>query len=194
MISGEAPGRPPTEQELKIPVADLGEVRRRLGAVGASCTSSARLEINVLFDNAAGELTASRRVLRLRYAGGSWLLTLKGPPIYRGAVKEREELETRVDDGEVVTAVLDRLGFRPSMRYEKERETWQLGEVEVALDHTPMGEFVEIEGPVEHLEDAAYRLGLDPERAVRLSYVGLWRSYREEHPELDLPIHMVFGA
>lgn len=194
MGSGEAAGRPPTEQELKIPVADLEPLRKRLAAAGATRTTPAGLEMNVLFDNPTGELTASRHVLRLRYAGGSWLLTLKGPPVYRGAVKEREELETRVDDGNMVTAVLDRLGFRPVVRYEKERESWRLGEVEVALDHTPMGDFVEIEGPIERLEDAAHRLELDPQQAVRASYVALWQSYREQHPELDLPIHMVFGA
>lgn len=194
MGAGEAAGQPPTEQELKIPVSELGPVRERLAATGAARTSPARLEINHLFDNAAGELAASGHALRLRYVGGSWLLTLKGPPLYRGAVKERQELETRVDDGNVVTAVLERLGFRPSMRYEKERETWQLGEVEVALDHTPMGDFVEIEGAIGDLEGAARRLDLDPRRAVPASYVALWRIYREQHPELDLPVHMVFSA
>jgi adenylate cyclase, class 2 len=194
MGSGKAASRPPIEQELKIPVTDLGPVRARLEAAGGELTTPAHLETNLLFDNAAGELATSRLALRLRRVDCGWVLTLKGPPVYRGAVKEREELETQVEDGKTVVAILERLGFRPVVRYEKERESWRLGEVDVALDHTPMGDFVEIEGRLEHLDAAARRLDLDPQRAVPDSYVALWNSYREEHPELELPIHMVFGA
>jgi adenylate cyclase class 2 len=70
------------------------------------------------------------------------------------------------------------------MRYEKQRESWMLGETRVDLDHTPMGDFVELEGPTDSLEATAHRLGLDPERAVAQSYIGLWRDFRRQHPEL----------
>jgi len=187
-------GQYPTEQELKIPVADLRAVRERLSESGARQLQPSLREVNVLFDTPKGEIARTDRALRLRYVDGRWILTHKGPPSYRGRVKEREELETAVASGEVLEAILARLGYRPSLRYEKDREVWSWGELEVVLDHTPMGDFVEIEGPSERLGRAARKLGLDPDSALRGSYVSLWEQFRAEHPELELPHDMVFSS
>ena len=89
--------------------------------------------------------------------------------------------------------IFERLGFSVFMKYEKDREEWLLDDISVVLDHTPMGDFVEVEGPPERLELAARLLGLDTAAAVRGSYVSLWLEYRELHPELDLPTDMVFA-
>ena len=182
----------PVESELKIPVHDLGPVRARLQAGAATRLAARDREVNTLFDDAAQRLMSAGHALRLRCSEGRWKLTFKGPVRYRGTVKQREELETEVADGEVVAAIFGRLGLVPSRRYEKDRERWRLGQAEVCLDHTPMGDFVEIEGPVEALDEVAAGLGLDPARAVRGSYVTLWASYRDGHPELGLPEDMVF--
>ncbi len=184
----------PTERELKIPVGALEPVRERLRAVGAEPASPSGREVNILFDGDDHHLAAAGEVLRLRRYGDRAVLTFKGPAAYEGAVKSREELETTLTDAEVAAAILRRLGFAPRLRYEKDRELWRLDEVEVALDHTPMGEFVELEGPGAGPARAARKLGLDVERAVRGSYVDLWRAYREAHPELDLPEDMVFSS
>ncbi len=182
----------PVESELKIPVESLDPVRRRLVSAGGERLAPADRETNTLFDFADRRLTRSGHALRLRHSEGRWRVTLKGPVQYRGPVKEREELETGVGDGETVAAVFQRLGLDPSRRYEKERERWRLGEVEVALDRTPMGCFVELEGPRGVLAESAGRIGLDPADAVQGSYVSLWAAHREAHPELDLPEDMVF--
>jgi len=186
--------RPSTEQELKIPVEDLEAMRDRLALVGARRVRPSCREINVLFDTPDGEIERTDRVLRLRLVDGRWLLTYKGPPVYRGRVKEREELETEVGAGEVLRAILGRLGLGPTVRYEKDREVWSWRKLEVVLDHTPMGDFVEIEGPAVELVGAARKLGLDPELALRGSYVTLWERYRAEHPKLGLPHHMIFTS
>jgi len=62
----------------------------------------------------------------------------------------------------------------------------------VVLDHTPMGDFVEVEGPSHTLETTARAIGLDPSTAVRGSYLSLWREYRERRIHEDLPRDMVF--
>ena len=132
--------------------------------------------------------------MRFRRFAGRWILTFKGAPSFEGAVKQREELELEVSDGETLIEVLGRLGYRPVLRYEKDRELWQLEGVVVTLDRTPLGEFVELEGEVVLLEGMAERLGLDPAAAVRGSYLDLWQRHRELHPELELPKDMVFGS
>lgn len=184
---------PPTEQELKIPVTDLNLVQRRLAEVGAHRLKPSRREINVLFDTEDGEIARTDRALRLRRVDDRWILTFKGPPVYRGPVKEREELETELGSGEVVQAIFERLGLRPAIRYEKDREVWRWQGMEIVLDHTPMGDFVEIEGRADELAKAARDLGLEPQSALKGSYVTLWEQYRAEHPELDLPHDMVFA-
>ena len=78
------------------------------------------------------------------------------------------------------------------LRYEKDRETWTSAGVTVTLDHTPMGDFVELEGPAGELVRMAGDLEVDADAAVRDSYPSLWRAYRVRHPELDLPEDMVF--
>lgn len=178
--------------ELKIPVRTLDPVREALGALGGRRRRPMGREINVLLDADDGRIERSGGALRLRRYGGRWLLTLKGPPRYEDGVKIRAEHETEVADGAAVERILEGLGYRPRLRYEKDREVWRVGEVEVALDRTPMGPFVELEGDREAILALAVRLGLDPERAVRASYVTLWEAYRRENPGLDLPRDMVF--
>ena len=181
------------EVELKIPVPDLGPVRSALRAAGARPLHPAAREVNVLFDADDGRIASGGGALRLRRYAGRAVLTLKGPPHYSGGVKRREEHETAVEDPEAAERILERLGFRARVRYEKDRETWALGSVEVALDRTPMGAFVELEGPEAAILEAARSLGLDPTEAVRESYVALWEAYRRAHPGLRLPEDMVFG-
>ena len=89
----------------------------------------------------------------------------------------------------------DKPGIEPSIevRLRPLVAEWKLGEVSVVLDHTPMGDFVEVEGPPQQLDQTAHKIGLDVSGAVRGSYVSLWQEYRSTHPEFDLPVDMVFG-
>jgi adenylate cyclase class 2 len=180
------------EAELKIPVTELGGLRAMLERRGARLLHPALRERNTLLDTSEGALERGGRALRLRSLGDRHLLTYKGPVSFRGAVKERREVELDVGDAEAMTAILAELGLRPVIRYEKDREAWSLEQVVVTLDHTPMGDFVELEGAPDRLPDAAVALGLDPAAAVRGSYLGLWQEHRRRHPELDLPRDMVF--
>jgi len=183
----------PLESELKIPVTDFEPIRSALRSARAVAVRSMALEVNLLLDSDDGRLRDAGSLLRLRQHGDRELLTFKGPVSYRGAVKERPEYETEVADGERMGEILERLGFSVFMRYEKEREEWLVGKVSVVLDHTPMGNFVEVEGPPGQLEQTAHLLGLNVAEAVRGSYVNLWHEYRASHPELALPFDMVFG-
>jgi adenylate cyclase class 2 len=181
-----------TESELKIPSVNLDQVRKSLERLGARCVVENEREVNVLFDFDDRRLATVDSVLRVRRTGNHWVLTFKGAPRYEGEIKLREELETEVSEGELLTEVFERLGLIPTVRYEKDRELWLLDGVEVALDHTPMGDFVELEGPVDVLEDVAARLGLETESAVKASYPTLWLEYRQQSANRELPHDMVF--
>lgn len=183
----------PFESELKIPVTDFEPVRASLRHERAVVVQAMAREINLLLDQDDGHLRTAGSLLRLRQHGDRNTLTLKGPASYRGAIKVRPEHETEFTDFSRMVEIFERLGFSVFMRYEKDREEWLLGEFSIVLDHTPMGDFVEVEGPPERLELTARLLGLDAATAVRGSYVSLWLEYRELHPELDLSTDMVFA-
>ena len=74
-------------------------------------------------------------------------------------MKLREELETPVGDGPTVLRVLERIGFTSVGRYEKYREEFKHGDVMVAIDETPIGTFVELEGSAEGIEALTVQLG-----------------------------------
>ena len=171
------------ESELKIPVDTLEEIRHRLGEINAERICESEREVNILFDTAGSQLAAAGQVLRVRRVCDRHVLTFKGPAAFDGAVKNRREIELEISSSERISELLHALGYAPGMRYEKDRESWNLGETQVDLDHTPMGNFVEIEGPSNCLETTARQLGLDPADAVAESYVSLWCAFRRKHPE-----------
>lgn len=164
------------EREVKIRVGDLGAVRSRLREAGAELIEPQSRETNTLFDR-EGELQQHGCVLRVRRDGQGSRVTFKGPAVFEEQVKSRTELETSVGSAQRFEEILLALGLRATLRYEKDREQWRLAEAVVALDHTPLGDFVEVEAqrPLDHLEV----LGLSDMKPETLSYVGLWLRARE---------------
>ena len=94
-------------------------------------------------------------------------------------MKLREEVETVVGDGEVLLRVLHELGLHVWFRYEKYREEFAREDVIVAIDETPVGVFVEIEGSEEGITAMAEALGRNPEDYIVDSYRGLFLTLRE---------------
>jgi adenylate cyclase class 2 len=181
------------ETELKIPVSDLDPIRVSLQRARAVVVMPMTRETNLLLDTGDGRLREGGCLLRLRQHGDRKVLTFKGPATYRGPIKERPEHETQVADLDRTSEIFGELGYSVFMRYEKDREEWLLEEYSVVLDRTPMGDFVEIEGPADGLERIADLLGIKITAAVQGSYVRLWLEHRARHPELDLPYDMVFA-
>ncbi len=180
------------EQEMKIPVSSLAPVRQRLAEVGAERVHSELREDNWVLDDRARTLAAAGRLLRVRQAGDGAALTVKEPGVFAGGIKSRVELETAVASAGQTLAILAALGFAPVRRYQKRRESWALRGVVVALDETPMGAFVELEGESPLLQPAAVELGLDPRAAARGTYLDLWAAFRAAHP--GAPEDMVFES
>lgn len=175
------------ESELKFSVDDLTALRERLAELGAEREAASSPEENWVLDR-DDAISESGCLLRLRRDRRGATLTFKGPVSFDGPLKQREELECSLEDAETMLALLERLGFQVVRRYQKRREEWQLGGVRVALDHTPIGHFVEFEG--DGADRVARRCGLDPAEAERRSYLRLYEDFRAQNP--DAPRDMVF--
>jgi len=71
-----------------------------------------------------------------------------------------------VSDVDATEHIIEKLGYRLFVVYEKHRKSWHFKDVEVVLDELPFGFFMEIEGSIEHIEKAEKVLGitdLEPE-------------------------------
>lgn len=161
------------EREIKLGFADPEEARKAILAAGATPLRGRRLQEDCLLDTQDDQLHQRRCVLRVRLECGKTLLTFKGP-VQSSEMKLREELETIVGDGLLLLRVLEELGFRIWFRYQKYREEFAHGDVTVALDETPVGTFVEIEGSEPGIRQMAAALARKPDDYLLDSYRGLF--------------------
>jgi adenylate cyclase, class 2 len=166
------------EREIKLRFESADTARTMVVALGATPLRSRRLQEDALLDTAEGRLAARRAVLRVRHEGGHSLLTFKGPP-QPGPMKLREEVETVVADGQALMAILQALGLSVCFRYEKYREEFALEDVVIAIDETPVGVFIEIEGAEQSIEKTAQGLGRVPGEYITDSYRALFIAARE---------------
>ena len=168
------------EREIKLKFATVGEARDALLALGATSVRGRRLQEDCLLDTANDQLRQRRCVLRVRVEPGRSILTFKGP-VQPSPMKLREERETVVGDGDAMLRLFEELGYHVWFRYQKYREEFGCEDVIVALDETPMGAFVEIEGSEKGIADLAARLGRTQQDYLLDSYRGLYVRHCEEH-------------
>jgi len=166
------------EREIKLRFRDADEARHAILATGATPLRSRRLQEDCLLDTPTDDLRRRRCVLRVRMECGKTLLTFKGP-VETSPMKVREELETVVGDGLLLLKVLEELGFHVWFRYEKYREEFAHEDVTIAIDETPVGTFVEIEGSEHGIHEMAAALARNPDDYVTDSYRGLYVKHCE---------------
>lgn len=175
-------------------MASADAARHLLAGAGFVEIRGRAFESNVVYDTPLAELRETRRLLRLREFDGEALVTFKGPPV-KGRHKSREEIETNVESAERFHAILTRLGYRVEFKYEKYRTTYaRKGDHAgvAVLDETPIGVYLELEGPPEWIDGAAKVLGVPADKYINDSYVALYFKYCEAHG-LN-PGNMVFAA
>lgn len=181
-----------TETEVKLRwEGDAASARAHIEASGFHASGPRLLEADQLFDRHAGELRQEGRALRLRITGTKAVVTYKGP-VAEGPYKSREEIEFEVSDAHAFELVLERLGYQRLFRYEKFRTKFAAGAGEITLDETPIGIFMELEGPGYWIETTAKALGFSRDKFVTASYAALYNEYRQTHA--GAAPDMVFGS
>jgi adenylate cyclase, class 2 len=187
------------EVEIKLRVQDLAALLNRLHRIGARYKARV-FEQNILYDTPDSAFRRAGRLLRLRLEtpvppgptdSGTRLvrpklrpqraiLTAKAPPrpggrgSHRARYKERLEREVVLHKATQFVRVIKPLGLRPSFVYEKFRSSFELPELHVDLDETPVGTFLELEGSPLAIDRAARTLGFEPREYIRDTY---WDVY-----------------
>jgi adenylate cyclase, class 2 len=97
-----------------------------------------------------------------------------------GNHKVREELELEIGDAKELGTILSRLGMRESFHYEKYRTTFRMPDsarwakgLLIEVDETPIGNFMELEGPPRAIDRAARLLGFSKNEYVLTNYLAL---------------------
>lgn len=180
------------EIEVKVAVANPDGLIHALRERGYIVSRARHFEQNTIFDTAGGALRAKGELIRLRKAGDDSIFTFKG----RASVakyKEREEIESRLEDPAAFMLILNRLGYVPTFQYEKYRTEWSRPGVPgiVMIDETPIGVYTELEGPPEWIDSEASALGFSESDYTNLSYARLYAQHCQAN-NIE-PSHMVFA-
>ena len=179
------------EVEIKFRIADLKKIIQALKHAGFKQVTRSTHEMNSLYDLPGQKLRKRGELLRLRKYGPTWVLTHKAKG-KSGRHKVRTELETRVDNGPQMDAILHALGYAPTFCYEKFRAEWSDGAGHVALDQTPIGTFGELEGPPRWIDRTARTLAIAPNDYITQTYADLFFTWK--HKTRSAATEMTFRA
>jgi adenylate cyclase class 2 len=192
------------ETEIKLKINDMRAFHRAIKRMGARLAGhgSGRVhEENLIFDTPQGGLAKHGQLLRIRIetpearakskarsSNRRVVLTFKQPVegstehrFRRRRYKVREEIELEVSEAAALTKIFEGLGMSGWFRYEKYRTTFRLPASSawargllIELDETPIGTFVELEGPAEAIDRAAQELGFSKTDYVLKNYLLLY--------------------
>ena len=186
------------ETEIKLAVSDPKTFERKLKKLGARTVGAGNgrvHEMNVIFDTPDGGLAKHGQLLRIRTetpeakgkkAAARVILTFKQPTV-RGVndegsrFKVRDETEVEFAEAAPLATILEGLGLRGWFKYEKYRTTWKLAagarwakDLLIEVDETPVGTYVELEGPPEAIDRAAGSLGFSRKDYLLKNYLTLY--------------------
>ena len=183
----------PTETEVKIRLSDCAAMFEILERAGFTISAPRQFESNTVYDTAEGDLRRREMLLRLRQSADKAVLTWKGRG-NPGPHKSRPEIETSVGSLSAMHQILVQLGYQPTFRYEKYRTEFSTGNAAgvVTLDETPIGDFLELEGPGEWIDQTTRQLGFSEKDYILASYGRLYLTDCA-HRGVE-PSHMVFSS
>lgn len=169
------------EIEIKLKVSNPRKMKRLLRELGFRLSRPRLLERNALFDFRDHRLERAGCALRLRTTGGQNILTFKGTANLSKGYKSRQEIETIITNAPALRRILKQLQLREAFRYSKYRTTYTPpGKPGASLvyDETPVGNYIELEGPRRWIDRVALQLGYTREDYLTTSYVALYRRRR----------------
>src|SRR4029077_11329620 len=187
------------EREIKLRIEDLAALRGLLRKLGVRVVKGPVHERNALFDTPKAILAKREELLRIRTetavegrGADGWrsVLTFKRPvPKLTGSGKAethkvREEFELGISDPTALVRIFEGLGMRQWFQYEKFRTTFALMGAQpwargllLELDETPIGIFLELEGPASAIDRAAHLLGFAKRDYILANYMVLYREH-----------------
>jgi adenylate cyclase class 2 len=177
-----------SEIELKFSLPDPEALQTRLPPLGFHLVTPRTFEHNTLYDTTSRDLRARREILRIRQYGPLCTVTHKRLPNQQDPVdttryKIRIETETTIAEPEAMSEIFQQLGYSPAFVYEKYRTEWSCSTgtiiAHLVIDETPIGNYVELEGPTAWIDQTLIDLNIDPATCLTDSYGKLFLDWKQ---------------
>lgn len=146
------------EKKYRLDDAKRQFILDALNEVGAEFLGE-DFEENIIYNG--GALNQKNAILRIRKTQSKTLLTYKEQIQCQSNIKHQIEHETEVVDCESLKSIVETLGFRANLLYEKRRKTWKIRNAELVVDELPFGLFMEIEGSITSIKEAEMLLDIE---------------------------------
>jgi len=185
------------EVEVKISIDSFEEIEHRILGVGAKKINQ-EVQIDSYFEHPCRTFSETDEALRVRLRrpfDNAELesptdlveLTYKGPKI-DSTTKTRIESSVKLNDAEEITSLLENLGFKLVATITKKRQFYRLPSITISIDDVEdVGLFLELESisnydeivkARENIFAMVKKLGLEPTKSIRESYLELFLSRR----------------
>lgn len=176
-----------SEIELKFPLPDPQALQTLLPTLGFQLVTPRTFEHNTLYDNPARDLRSRREILRIRQYGDVATVThkrLPDQPDDTTRYKIRIETETTVAEPDALDEIFRQLGYAPAFTYEKHRTEWSSALPDgvtghLVIDETPIGTYVELEGPTAWIDQTLATLHIDHSTCLTDSYGKLFLDWKQ---------------
>jgi len=164
------------EKEIKLKIKDINEINRKIEKSGAKLIEKRYFEDNFLFDFPDNILYKKGVALRLRVTPKKSFLTYKGKKMNSSYFKVRKEWETEIKDAFVLLEILKNIGLEVKFRYQKFRTVYKKNKLNINVDETPIGNFVELEGEEKEIEKFASYLGFLNKDFIKMDYIEIFKQ------------------
>lgn len=169
------------ETEVKFKIQDLLELEKNIKSIGGKELHRNVFQRTVMMDTSEEQLIKRGVFLRVR-DGEKKIMTVKSKLLGGDEkFKERQELEIEIGDVELAEKMMFELGFTKKWIMEKYRTEYELVDTILALDKLPFGNYLEIEGDKDSIEEAIRILGLENEERITNTYWHLFDDYKKEN-------------
>lgn len=166
------------EKKYRLDETRKAEIIKKLNEIGA-VFSHEQFEENYL--HRGGVLDERNATLRLRKMRSETIFTYKEKIKTDEDIKHKIEYETHVADVQEMERIIESLGFRLDVIYEKRRQVWHFDSVEVVLDELPFGLYMEIEGDIHEIEKAEALLKIGDLENEKRGYPRLTVKYGRQN-------------
>ncbi len=159
------------EVEVKILEVDPEQIRKKLEELGAKKTAEGIMKAT-LFDTEDGKMKKANQTLRLRDWNGKTEFCFKKKGESK-EFKQKEEVETFVENFDAAAKILKGLGFTKTRYYEKKRESYELENIHFEIDSYPkIPVFIEVEAPTqEEVKKGVELLGFTMDKTTSMNAV-----------------------
>ncbi|MFX1367565.1 MAG: class IV adenylate cyclase [Promethearchaeota archaeon] len=191
---------PSFEVEVKIPLESSESLHASLLDIGGRKLNT-ETQIDAYYDHPSRKFQDTDEAVRVRrrqphpdfpgltpsHDDPQYEMTYKGPRV-DPLSKTRVELSVGVDDTASMESILEHLSFKKVAELVKTRSFYDVSGITVSIDDVvDVGLFLELERVVydeaeieparEYIFEVVRKLGLDPSKAVRTSYLELYQQW-----------------